>query len=890
LDALCSQPVNSSVRRLLEVKDMSEQTISHYRILKKLGAGGMGEVYLAEDTRLARQVALKILPPEVANKLHGLERFKREARAASALNHPHVAHIYEIGECDGCHFIAMEYVVGETLQKKIAGRPVEVSEVIRLSAEIADALDEAHGKGIIHRDIKAANIIITLRGQAKLLDFGLAKLDVTREQVNTQASTLAQTTPGAVMGTVPYMSPEQALGKAVDSRTDIFSLGVVMYEMATGRMPFAGNTAHEVIDRIAHAQPEAIARFNYDVPPPLEALIRKCLEKDANRRYQTARELLVDLRNLQRDYEHTSDTHSFVEQDAKTLRLEDQKALPLADKPSVGETRVASRVSSLASAHARTLTIVVTVVLFAVALIYVWRAARVVPVASQADIKSLAVLPLKMVGGDKQDEYLSDGIADELIAKLTKLKGMRVVSNSITMRLKDSPKDAAEIGRELGVEAVLNGTVRKSGNRFRVSLNLVNALDGFVIWADDDFESNLSDLLDAERQLAEAVAGKLRAQLTAQEHSLVARGNTTNADAYELFLRGKQQSRKGEGQLARDLFDRAIKLDPNFADAYAWRGLLIYQQFKGGRGDHATLDAALSDANRALAIDPNLIAARRTLINIYHSIGQTEEGLKQGKQALEINPDDLDAIEGAALAYFRAGILSKAIPLYQRAVAADPTDNGLRSALARCYLHTGEYQKGIDVLSPALAQNQGGWWMAMENYQGLKQFDKAIEMGKMETSKNPDDANGWLDFGAVLEAAGKAEQARAVWAEGARREEAKVIAFENVRTRVWLGFFYADLGEREKALAQINRALTLEPNDAWTLFQVGNVHALLNNRREAVGDIKQAIAHGWLGIHYINEGLDPNVSGALVNLRDDAEFQQVRADLQRKVDELAAKY
>ncbi len=868
---------------------MSEQTISHYRVLKKLGAGGMGEVYLAEDTRLARQVALKILPPEVANESHGLERFKREARAASALNHPHVAHIYEIGECNGCHFIAMEYVVGETLRDKIAGRPVDVSEIIRLSMEIADALDEAHGKGIVHRDIKPANIIITSRGQAKLLDFGLAKLDVTREQVNTQASTLAQTTPGAVMGTVPYMSPEQALGKTVDSRTDIFSLGAVMYEMATGRIPFAGNTMHEVIDRIAHAQPEAIARFNYDVPPPLEALIRKCLEKEANRRYQTARELLVDLRNLQRDYEHTSDTHSFIEQDAKTLRLEDQKVLPLADKSSARETRVASRGLSFASANARTLTIAVTVVLFTVVSIYVWRAARVVPVASQADIKSLAVLPLKMVGGDKQDEYLSDGIADELIAKLTKLKGMHVVSNSITMRLKDSPKDAAEIGRELGVEAVLNGTVRKSGNRFRVSLNLVNARDGFVIWADDDFESNLSDLLDAERQLAEAVAGKLRAQLTAQEHSLVARGNTTNADAYELFLRGKQHSRKGEGQLAREMFDRAIQLDPNFADAYAWRGRVIEQQFHIGRGDRATLDAALSDANRALQIDPNIISARRTLINIYHSTGQTEEGLKQGKQALETNANDFDAIEGAALAYFRAGILRKAIPLYQRAVAADPTDKRLRGALARCYLNTGEYQKGLDVLSPAIAQDQG-LWMAMMNYRGLRQLDKAVEMGKLLITKSPDDAVGRLDFGDVLEAAGKPEEARAIWTEGARREEAKVTAFENVRTRVWLGFFYADLGERAKALEQINRALALEPSDAWTLFQVGRVHALLNNRREAVSYIKQSIAHGWLGIHYIDYGLAPNGDGTFVNLRDDAEFQQTRADLQRKVDELAAKY
>jgi len=523
------------------------------------------------------------------------------------------------------------------------------------------------------------------------------------------------------------------------------------------------------------------------------------------------------------------------------------------------------------------------VVLVSAAFIYYFNFRK----TSIGSIKSVMVLPLKNVGGDAQDEYLSDGITDELITKLTKLKTVRVVSPSVAMRYKNSPKDAAEIGREMNVEAVIEGTIRKVGTRFRLSIHLVNAQNGFELWSDDDFESELNNLLDAEGKIAESVASRLKGQLTTQERNLVASGNTTNVDAYEFFLRGKEQFRNGDSQIAHNLFDRAIQLDPNFADAYAWRGLVIYQQFHNGRGDRATLDNALADANRALQIDPNIITARRTLINIYHSTGQYEEGLKQGKVALQINGDDLDAIEGAALAYFRVGILNKAIPLYQRAVAVDPTDAGIREELARCFLHTGEYQKGLDVLSPILAQSQRGRWMEMLNYKGLRQFDKAIEIGKIETSKDdPDSDVALMDFGEILEAAGKPDQARVVWAEGARRQEAKIAAFENVR----LGGYYAFLGEREKALAQINRAIELEPNDAWTLYQVGSTHAILNNRREAVSYIKQAIAHGWLGIHYINSGLDPNGSGDLVNLRDDAEFQQIRADLQNKVDELAKRY
>ena len=854
-----------------------EEVLGHYKVIEMLGAGGMGEIYLAEDSRLGRRVALKLLPAHFTRDGSRLRRFEQEARAASALSHPNVCTIHEVGKTDeGRHYIVMEYVEGDTLQEKVAKRRIKIAETLDISIQIASALQAAHEAGVIHRDIKPANIMVRGDGYVKVLDFGLAKLTERRAaayDAEVPTRLLVQTEAGIVMGTASYMSPEQARGVQVNARTDVWSLGVVLYEMVAGRLPFAGETMTDLLVAIVEKDPPPLASQTAEtVPADLDRIITKALSKDREARYQTCKELLVDLRRLRQQLEIDSHHASGAATANKAIGFTTRRAL---------------------------ITAIVLMMILVGAIAYAWPW-RQTPPARQAEIKSLAVLPFENIGGDPEDEYLSAGITDELITRLTKLPNLRLVSRSLAMRYKDSPMDAAEIGRELGVEAVLDGTVRKSGDRFRVSIHLVNAQDGFELWADNDFESALGNLLDAERQLAEAVASKLKGQLTPQERALVAKQSTTNVAAYEYLLRGKQcyasslgpsspgGNRTEARKMARRMFERAIELDSSFADAYAWLALALYSQFHQGNAGREMLDDAVNHANKALALDPNQIVARRALINIYHSTGQTEGGLKQAKRALEINPEDSDAIQAAAHAYYRAGMLDRAISLYQKALGADPTDPVIRNDLARCLFNAFEYQQGLDVLLPALAQGQGDEWLAMVLYSELRQYDKAIEMGKSFLAKDPTAMGGWFVLGIVYKKAGQVDQARKTWEEGARRLEVKVAAIENVRTRIWLGLIYAQLGQQDKALRHAERALVNNPDDPWALFQTCLINARLDNHRRAVDYLKQAVANGFLSIHYVRLDLRPG--GALYGLRDDPEFQAVRDTLEQRVGQLSAQY
>jgi serine/threonine protein kinase/Flp pilus assembly protein TadD len=703
---------------------MIGKTLSHYKILDKLGAGGMGEVYRAEDSRLKREVALKVLPPEMAENPERLRRFQREAELVASLSHPGIVTIYSVEEAEGVHFLTMELVSGQTLGELVPPGGMQVDAFLDLAIPLAQALAAAHDKGVTHRDLKPANVMVTPEGQVKVLDFGLAKLRVAdAADDETLMPTEALTQEGLVMGTIPYMAPEQLEGRLVDHRCDIFSIGILLHEMVTGERPFKGESSASLISAILRDSPRPISETRPDVPRQLDRVLQRCLQKDPERRYQTAKDLRNDLEDLPAELQRT------------------ERGSAAASEP-----------------------------------------------------RSVAVLPLKDMSPQKDQDYFCEGIAEDIINALSKVGDLRVASRMAAFQIVEKTVDPGEIGETLNVETVLSGSVRKAGNRVRISAELVNARDSSQLWS-ERYDRELEDVFEVQDEISENIVKALQVTLSPKEKKAIQRQKAPmNMQAYEYYLRGRSLHHRGT-KLSHDralqMFNRAIEIDPGFAMAYAGKAdTTAYAYMYFGKNE-VDLEMADDASMKALELAPDLAEAhtsRGSALSLQERYKEAEEAFET---AIQLDPKLFEAHYFYGRCCWQQSKLHEAAEHFQRASEVRPEDFQSVCLLGSVFSSLGESEKVSDC-----------------HHRAIGLIEKHLEL-------NPDDARAlYLGAGALI-----------------------------------------GVGETEKGLGWAARAVEIDPNDTGILYNVACTYSLAGRIEEAIDYLEKAVVEGFAQKEWIvNDG------------------------------------
>ncbi len=746
-DSFMEKPSVAEVASLiLETKKLETgKNFGHYEILSQIGVGGMGEVYLAQDKKLDRRVAIKILNEKFSRYQSNLKRFIQEAKAASALNHPNILVIHEIGEAEAVNFIVSEFIEGETLREVIKKTPLKLSEVLDISIQIANALVAAHQSHIVHRDIKPENIIVRPDGYVKVLDFGLAKL-VEQKAIGfeTETEKQNQTARGIILGTINYMSPEQAKGEKIDAQTDIFSFGTLIYEMLAGRTPFAGDSRSETFANLINAEPQPLSRLAANVPHELQKIVAKTLRKKKEERYQTMKELLTDLKNLRENlaFDKRLEKYSSEVDENATAVLQGTTG-DVNNRTNETNTNFIERLRRIKSLTA---SVLVVLLVAAVGLsYYFWSASKTS--LNPNGKKSLAVLPFVNAGQDANAEYLSDGITESIINNLSQISGLRVMSRNSAFRFKHNQTETKNIASQLGVETLVTGDIKQLGDKLIINVRLINASDDTQVWG-HQYVKTSTDVIAAQNEIAQAVAHNLRLKLTNSEQKQLGKKYTENPEAYQLYLRGRFHNLKStEPEILKsiDFYQKAIEIDPGYALAYvgiadAYRTLAIagwnavskeaFPQSKAAVNKALEIDPNLAEAHVALGwagfsydwdwvaaekelkialeLAPDSSDAHRAYAHLLSNAGRHDEAIAESRRARELDPLSLitNALEGQFL--FFAGQEAQAIDRLQKTLELEPNFWIAHNALGRVYLHQGRYEKALAEFNIARELSGGG--------------------------------------------------------------------------------------------------------------------------------------------------------------------------------------